>query len=780
MRKLLLLSALVSLFTYQSKAAYTTVNNTTGTVVYAGISVTVGAVPGRTNPTPSSTCGSGPYYIGAGSGNPQGGYRYVFNPTDKVTHLRLTLTDFHSDDTVYVAINGTPYSITNAMLSANAGCAAPFAATTVGGKVACTALASVVTSAVVTIPYGPSFIQTVDVLHDNKWSGGSGGAIYKFEFNVDSCNQPFAVTIDSPYCSSRDIKLYATGFPNTTYSWTKVSTPGPFTAWSSTQQNPIVIAPPYTGKTDYYICTATRGACTYVDTIKKSTGITLQLTPQLPIMSYKGPKCISQQDTINIKSNLTGGGYYVIIKPNGSTQIPGVAPYDFIELPNIQLSDAGTYRGVAVSSGGCASDTASMPLNLNPPVTADFTWDNKLGCASDSIQFTDQSLGNNTWAWDFGDTKSSTDANPLNVYASQGTYVVKLIVSNGKCFDTVGKQLILNHPLVADFDISADSICQGKSVDFTNKSIATPATIPYYWWDFKDGAVDSIFNPSHKYTKYGVYNVTMTITDYLGCKKTATKTVVVDSLGSASFFSDTIICAGESIQFLGDYSEIGGTYARWDFADGHTIDDKFTIEHAFINPGTYDVQLTAHYRICPDTTYNQNIVVRPYPTIDLGKDTSLCPDGESFVIKELINAGDPNLHYRWNTETKDTTWSIQVHHPGVYAVTVDRDGCAVTDTLEVKKNCYIDIPNVFTPNNDGYNDYFLPRQLLSRNITKFSMSIYNRWGDIVFETSKTDGRGWDGKVNDKPQPTGVYVYMIKVSFANGTNENYQGNITLLR
>ena len=60
------------------------------------------------------------------------------------------------------------------------------------------------------------------------------------------------------------------------------------------------------------------------------------------------------------------------------------------------------------------------------------------------------------------------------------------------------------------------------------------------------------------------------------------------------------------------------------------------------------------------------------------------------------------------------------------------------------------------------------------------MVIYNRWGEMIFETNSLNGRGWDGKVNDKEQPNGVYVYMIKVSFANGTNENYQGNVTLLR
>jgi gliding motility-associated-like protein len=778
MRKLLLLSALISFFSYQSDAAYTQVTATSGLQVLGGISVTVSTPAGRTNPSPTTLpCGPGPYFIGAGTGNPAGGYKYDFSPLDKVTHIRLTVSDFQRDDTMYIRINNAPFAITSSMITANATCS-PTAPIAAGGKLVTTALASVVTSGVITIPYGPAFVQSVEVYHDNLWSGGSGGAVYKFEFNVDSCNQIFTATADSPRCSKRDLKLFATGFPNTTFAWTRVSTPGPGAAYNSTQQNPIVPAVVYTGFTDYYICTATRGACVYKDT---AGPFIVNRTPDSPIMSYKGPKCIGDKDSVLIAASIGSGGTYVIIKPNGTTEIPSIAPFNFIEVPNIQIADAGTYRGVAITSEGCITDTASVAVNLNPQVQVDFDWNKQLGCLSDSVQFIDQTLGVNIWKWSFGDTKTDTDPNPLHIYAAQGTYAVKLVGSNGKCLDSVTKQLILNHPLTADFDISADSICQNGTIIFTNNSVAAPATIPFYWWDFKDGGVDSIFNPTHKYVRYGVYNVAMTITDYLGCKKTAYKTVVVDSLGSASFFSDTIVCAGQSIQFLGDYSEIGGTYARWDFADGHTINDKFTIEHAFINPGVYDVQLTAHYRICPDTNYHQNIVVRPYPSVDLGKDTSICPNGAAFMIRDLVSpSGDPTLHYSWNTPTKDTTSYVEIHHPGVYSLTVDKEGCKVTDTLVVKKNCYIDIPNVFTPNGDGYNDYFLPRQLLSRNVTRFNMTIFNRWGDIVFQTDKVDGRGWDGKVNDKPQPEGVYVYLIKASFDNATNENYQGNITLLR
>jgi len=113
-------------------------------------------------------------------------------------------------------------------------------------------------------------------------------------------------------------------------------------------------------------------------------------------------------------------------------------------------------------------------------------------------------------------------------------------------------------------------------------------------------------------------------------------------------------------------------------------------------------------------------------------------------------------------------------------VTVKIDGCEASDTLSVSNSCYLDIPNVFTPNGDGLNDYFLPRNLLAKGLATFKMDIYNRWGELIFETTNTDGRGWDGRFNNTPQPEGVFVYVIDATFIDGEKEHHTGNVTLLR
>ena len=69
---------------------------------------------------------------------------------------------------------------------------------------------------------------------------------------------------------------------------------------------------------------------------------------------------------------------------------------------------------------------------------------------------------------------------------------------------------------------------------------------------------------------------------------------------------------------------------------------------------------------------------------------------------------------------------------------------------------------------------------MARGLTAFNMKIFNRWGEVIFETNAVEGRGWDGKYNDIPQPEGVFIYDIDATFKDGQKEHHKGNLTLLR
>ena len=140
----------------------------------------------------------------------------------------------------------------------------------------------------------------------------------------------------------------------------------------------------------------------------------------------------------------------------------------------------------------------------------------------------------------------------------------------------------------------------------------------------------------------------------------------------------------------------------------------------------------------------------------------------------------PYANATWLWSTGETTPAITITAPGTYTATITVKGCSASSSIKVINDCYMNIPNVFSPNGDGLNDYFFPRQYLSSGLISFGMHIYNRWGQEIFECTSLDGRGWDGKFNGVDQPGGVYVYVIDGTFKDGQKEHHQGNVTLLR
>ncbi len=115
----------------------------------------------------------------------------------------------------------------------------------------------------------------------------------------------------------------------------------------------------------------------------------------------------------------------------------------------------------------------------------------------------------------------------------------------------------------------------------------------------------------------------------------------------------------------------------------------------------------------------------------------------------------------------------------------DENGCTNRDTVFIKVKeviCgdpYIFVPNAFTPNADGNNDYFKPYYPLTL-VTEVYFAIFDRWGAVIYETTDLDGQGWDGTYKGEKIATDVYVYMLNARCINGEEYKHTGNVTLLR
>jgi gliding motility-associated-like protein len=262
-----------------------------------------------------------------------------------------------------------------------------------------------------------------------------------------------------------------------------------------------------------------------------------------------------------------------------------------------------------------------------------------------------------------------------------------------------------------------------------------------------------------------------------GCKDSTTQTVEVFQKPLMSMTaSDTMICQGEAVDFQGTATP-GYSSLTWNFGDGDPAYNTLQVRHAFTKSGIFNILLNGTYPACPGIGSGVTINVVAVPNVNLGSDTGFCPGN---VVLTLANK-NPAAVSKYTWSTGDTTATISVRHAGEYSLKAENWRCVASDSITISKACYLDIPNAFTPGSGSdYDSYFLPRDLLSKSAVTFSMKIYDRWGELIFESDKVNGRGWDGTFKGQAMPMGVYVYLIRVSFANGVSENYDGNVTLMR
>ncbi len=184
--------------------------------------------------------------------------------------------------------------------------------------------------------------------------------------------------------------------------------------------------------------------------------------------------------------------------------------------------------------------------------------------------------------------------------------------------------------------------------------------------------------------------------------------------------------------------------------------------------------------------------------VDLGEDIEI-QLGEEAEIDPFIGSILPIDSIVWqplaDLVCMDSTFCLDVTvaplESQTYALTVfDSNGCSATDDIlvEIDKNRNVFIPNAFSPNGDGNNDFFKPYVGPGVENINF-MRVFDRWGEVLYSRDNTivnkylpddlDQSGWDGTLNGKRMNPGVYVYIMQVQFVDGTVLLYRGDVTLL-
>lgn len=260
-------------------------------------------------------------------------------------------------------------------------------------------------------------------------------------------------------------------------------------------------------------------------------------------------------------------------------------------------------------------------------------------------------------------------------------------------------------------------------------------------------------------TTTGVYFDSMKT--YLDCDSVKTTRLTVHPKPKPILGGDRGICMGST------YTLNPGIFDRYLWQDGSTNNSYTTAV-----PGKYFVRVTTQYGcIAADTILLDKIL--PLPANFLPVDSSLC-NGNILTLQA------PGYKtYLWSTGSSDR--QINITKNGTYKLQVtDRFDCAGADSMKVFffTDCIIvGIPNAFSPNGDGLNETFKP--YFTAPVTNYSMQLFNRLGQLVFET-KNPVAGWDGRYKGSGQDPATYVYYITFKDFRGEPVSKRGTVILIR
>ncbi|MGB0917661.1 MAG: PKD domain-containing protein, partial [Flavobacteriales bacterium] len=365
------------------------------------------------------------------------------------------------------------------------------------------------------------------------------------------------------------------------------------------------------------------------------------------------------------------------------------------QFPSHMYATAGTYEVslTATYSASCAgTETKTAYITVGEIPLANFTSDVTAGCETPfDVQFTNQSTGTGAldYVWSFGDGEVSTDENPMHTYAANGVYTVSLTAINSDgCSNTLTETNYINVSVTeADFLPDLFGFCQPLEVNFSDSSTSA-SNITSYEWDFGDGGTSALANPTYTYADTGIFDVSLIITNDLGCTDTLTRSnyIFVYTPPIADFFdNDTVICPGEL-----EFSDLSSNATDWfwDFGDGESSTDQDPT-HEFQDTGYFDITLITLNNGCSDTLVVENMIYVSPPIASLNYSFD-CDNPDQFIFhNESYGYTDWNWILEDGSTSTDDPLVLTYPTTGQYIVRIttsnDTSGCVDTagDTVNV-------------------------------------------------------------------------------------------------
>ncbi|MGB8195187.1 MAG: gliding motility-associated C-terminal domain-containing protein [Chitinophagaceae bacterium] len=381
----------------------------------------------------------------------------------------------------------------------------------------------------------------------------------------------------------------------------------------------------------------------------------------------------------------------------------------------------------------------SIPFSIGPDRTK---------CNNDTLRLlAPPGFLNYTWANNYNISSLSGQQVIVNPIVDTVYYVKAEKTTGCFAYDTI----IINVNHSPGINLGNDtSFCEGQSVQLN----AGGGFSTYVWNTSADSQTITV-------STAGKFSIIATTAE--GCSSFDTLSVIsIYQNPQVILDGNNELCAGTTRMLD------AGNFSSYLWQDGST---RRTLTVSGI--GDYSVRVWDNNG-CTGTGSTSITNILPLPAAFLPKDTSLC----SYSTLQLVPAKDFS-QYLWNNNS--STRSIIINKAGLYWLQVTDDkGCAGKDSILIlPKECRrgLFVPNAFSPDNNRVNDDF--KALLYGPVKFFELTIYNRWGQVVFKTTDRF-KGWDGSFKGIKQDSNVFVWICKYQFEGEEMKMEKGSVVLIR
>ena len=480
--------------------------------------------------------------------------------------------------------------------------------------------------------------------------------------------------------------------------------------------------------------------------------------------------CIGGNGQINFDLDMNAGAINYIVRDQintGNAPVTGnnatSGPGDIITVTGLP---AGTYSLEVTDAGGGCTDT-NAPIVINPTPATDLTATPTIAECGTTLDLSGGYFSSLTANVNMEWSTPTDGPFPINTpYTILGNQTVDIRASSPTTCDTVVSVDVTLVPIpTVTIDVDSTNICTGTVIFTANADGGFASAQLSYRWSTGETT------PSITVSQSGTPSVSVSNQLNQSCFASANQQITLPTPFTVMLSSSLACDDGKPFTLTATPAGQSNNNLSYNwFLNGVDI-GEVNSQIQRLDAGTYIVGAT-DLTGCTNTD-TLEIIKAPVTPTNLSSSLVFCPDEGAITL----DAGPDFISYVW--DTGESTQSIDVTQGGVYKIAATNNfNCVTNDQSEVLEDC---IPKVFGPNAfrpGGLNNEF---SLFTEYVDKFEIFIFNRWGDMVFQSADINFK-WDGTLNGELLPADQYTWVVRYTSSfrdRGTLEQY-GGVMLLR